>query len=242
MKNESPPKPALDELRQVLKTKFATAHRDYTPRESFVCGVGWIDQVGLEKGCICEISGNESGALSGGAVVLGQMLRHALQERQRFVLIDGADAFDPSILPVFGAEQPVDGLTVPGGYDLDGSFLWARCRGVAEAVKVADMILRDGNLPGTVIDLQHNSVKDIRSIPASSWLRLRSLVEDSGVSCLIMTPVPSINCAAIRFELKSCFTLDDLESPEFIWEKQSFGVPAKSKLMLQREKSIPMAG
>lgn len=228
LKSDLPDNPALSELRQVLKTKFSTAHRDYTPRETIASGIDWIDQVGLEKGCICEISGSGDGAVAGGAVILGQMIQYVVRERQRLVLIDGADAFDPSTLPAF--ETPIPSVTEPPGeFELDSSFLWARCRGVAEAVKVADMILRDGNLPRTVIDLQHNSIKEIRAIPASSWLRLRSLTEDSGVSCVMLTPGPVINCAALRFDLKSHFSLDDLEAPEFTWRHKSLGVVVNRK-------------
>lgn len=224
--------PALAELRQVLKNKFATAHRDYTPRESIRCGIDWIDQIGLEKGSLCEISGN-NGSLAGGAVILGQMLRYIIGERQRLVLIDAVDAFDPSTLPVFGSD-----------YDLDGSLIWARCRGVIEAIKVADMILRDGNLPRTVIDLQHIPPKEIRSIPSSSWLRLRALTEDSGVSCLIMTPNPSINCASMRFEIESRFSLDDLECPEFIWKEKNKGSLGRAHrpATRQTDTEVRMAG
>lgn len=206
-----------------MKEKFATAHRDYTPRETIRCGVDWIDQAGLEKGSLCEISARESSP-AGGAVILGRILQHIIRERQRLVLIDGADAFDPAILPAFGAVIPAESQdAVPQGCDLDGSLIWARCRGVAEAVKVADMMLRDGNLPRTVIDLQNNDLKEIRSIPASSWLRLRSLTEDSGVNCLILTPAPAINCAAMRFEITGRYTLDDLECPEWIWAEKNTG-------------------
>ncbi len=229
-------KPALAELRQVLKDKFATAHRDYTPREKLRCGVDWIDQIGLEKASLCEIS-SQASSPAGGAVILGQMLRYIIQVRERLVLIDGADSFDPSILPVFEGESP-SGMGEPA-YDLDGIFIWARCRHVVEAVKVADMILRDGNLPRTIIDLQLNDAKEIREIPASSWLRLRSLTEDSGVSCVIMTPTPSINCASMRFEIQSQFTLDDLECPEFIWQSKNQGVLAKSHRVSPLEANSP---
>jgi len=234
LNRESATNPALAELRQILKDKFATAHRDYTPRESLRCGVDWIDQIGLEKASLCEIS-SQASSPAGGAVILGQMLRHIIQERQRLVLIDGADSFDPSILPVFEGYSP-HGM---GESDLDGYFIWARCRYVAEAVKVADMILRDGNLPRTIIDLQQNAVKEIREIPASSWLRLRSLAEDSGVSCLIMTPTPSINCASMRFEIQSQFSLDDLECPEFVWKGKNRGSLAKSHRLSPVKADLP---
>lgn len=212
---------ALSELRQTLKDKFAGAHRNLAPRETLAYGVEWLDRAKLEKGAICEISGQQ---FSAGAVLIGQCLRHVLQNGEHLLLIDGADSFDPAILPLFAAAATAEHDMVES---LDRSFAWARCRTVKEAVQVADLILRDGNLPRTLIDLQNNSAKEIQSIPRSSWFRLRSLVEESGTSCLILTPQPMIACAALRFELTGHYQLDDLESPEFDWLQASQGILAR---------------
>lgn len=208
----------LADLRRDLKKQFATAHLPAAPRETFLCGVEWIDAVrpqsqpgGLPTGAICELCSSPAA----GAAVIGQMLRHVLRNGQRLVLIDGADSFDPSAFPLF---------TRPETASLaEGSFLWARCRSAVEAVKVADLILRDGNLPRVILDLQGCAEKEIRAIPSSSWLRLRGLAEESGVSCLAMTPRPLLTCAALRFEAEASFTLDDLDSPESFWSKRLGG-------------------
>ena len=222
---------ALTELRGVLREKFAEAHRSPAPREMILSGVDWIDEGsrggrtgGIPKGGISEVCGS---SMSGGAALIGRMLRYAIGERQRFVLLDGSDSFDPAMFPVFsGAVFPGDGngLDEAGlSGDLSGSFVWARCRGAGETLRVADLILRDGNFPRTVIDLQMTPIREIRAIPRSSWLRLRSLTADSGVSCLVLTPEPVIPCAAIRWELEGRFTLDDLECPEFVWAERAGG-------------------
>lgn len=222
---------ALTELRGVLQDKFAEAHRSPAPREMIRSGVDWIDEEskrggspgrgagGIPKGAISEVCGT---SMSEGAVLIGRMLRYAIGARQRFVLLDGSDSFDPAMFPVFSGDG--NGLDEAGlSGDLSGSFVWARCRGAEETLRVADLILRDGNFPRTVIDLQMTPIREIRAIPRSSWLRLRALTADSGVSCLVLTPEPVIPCAAIRFELAGRLTLDDLECPEFVWGKKTGG-------------------
>ncbi len=225
--NSTVPSPAtIESLRRELKDKFADAHRDCcTPLEMVPSGIDWLDRAvssgggdgsddgGVPRGALCEISGQ---SMAAGALVVAQMLQHTLRERQRLVLIDGADSFDPACLPIFGeAALPGPQGEPPDYCDVDGAFLWARCRRVEEAVQVADMILRDGNLPRTIVDLQHNAAREIRAIPRSSWLRLRSLVEDSGASCVLLTPEPLIACAARRHQLRGPrVELAAIDSPE----------------------------
>lgn len=172
----------------MLKEQFSTAHRDFRPQDQITYGVDWLDAESLLQGKIYELS---SRCFGDGARLIGEILASVFRQQQRLVLIDGSDCFDPSILPVFGDDT----------YNLDGSFAWARCRSVKEAVQIADMILRDGNLPRTVMDLQNNSLKEIRSIPRSNWLRLRALAEDSGVSCLVLTTETVIPNAAGRIDI-----------------------------------------
>ena len=65
-------------------------------------------------------------------------------------MIDGRDTFDPQSQP-------------PGACD---SLLWIRCRAAKDAVRAADLLLRDGNLPLLLIDLEHGSgsLADLRNM------------------------------------------------------------------------------
>lgn len=204
----------LEELRGVLEEKFGEAHRS-RPRETVVWGAEVLDRAAIPRGALCEVTLAPGASPAAGAVVIGQILRHGLKQRRRLVLVDGCDAFDASVLPVFGDESASDAGA--GSVDLDGSFLWARCRGMRDVVPVADVLLRDANLPRVVIDLQGLSMREIRAVPPSNWLRFRALVEQSGTSCLVFTPAPLLRCAAVRVELNGRFTLDDLDSPEAVW-------------------------
>ena len=47
-------------------------------------------------------------------------------------------------------------------------LLWVRCRGAAEAMKAADLILRDGNLPLVLLDLAGNPPAQFWDIPATT--------------------------------------------------------------------------
>ena len=59
------------------------------------------------------------------------LLRHATRERRWSALIDGHDQFDPQSA---------------GSSALSG-LLWIRCHTATEAMRSADLLLRDGNLP-----------------------------------------------------------------------------------------------
>ncbi|MEO0415740.1 MAG: hypothetical protein AAF226_12410 [Verrucomicrobiota bacterium] len=195
---------ALAQLRQQLKGQFAEAHRDYSEKEPCESGIDWLDDGGLFKGGIFEIV---SGPSSSSAGLIGELLQYTLRHRERLVLIDAMDAFDPSTLPLFEQTEQLSGQT----HSLAASFLWLRCRSVEESVKIADLILRDGNLPRVVLDLELANAADLRSIPSSSWYRLRSLTEEAGSTCLSLTSRPTLPCAAIRYQLQGEARIDRLD-------------------------------
>lgn len=153
--------------------------------------VGWpaLDAVageGLPKGDLTELHC----ARHGGALAVAQLLSAA---RHFVALIDGSDSFDltgldPSVL---------------------ARLLWVRCHSAAEAVKAADLLLRDGNLPLVLMNLR--GCADAARVPSQAWYRLQRIVETSGVTLLVLTPRPMIPSARVRVALHGVFTLDDLE-------------------------------
>jgi hypothetical protein len=54
-------------------------------------------------------------------------------------------------------------------------LLWMRCTKALEAVKAADLLLRDGNFPLVIVDLILNSPEELRKIPQTTWYRLQRL-------------------------------------------------------------------
>ena len=107
------------------------------------------------------------------------------------ILIDGSDSFDPAT----------------NGAELCGRLLWVRCTKASEAIKSADLLLRDGNLPLVLMDLQLNESKELNRIPGTTWFRLRNLAEQTAAALVTLTPAPIITSAHQRLHLKQHLTL-----------------------------------
>lgn len=160
---------------------------------AFPTGISQLDGLlggGLPKGAITELV---NGAQSiGGSLALCSIIRNA--HPQWVGLIDGRDSFDPVGL----------------GFDLS-RLLWVRCQEAAEALKAADLLLRDGNLPLILLDLAFNPLSQLRKTPATVWYRLQRLVEHQSTAFLALTPRAMISSAKVRLQLHGNFTLADLE-------------------------------
>jgi hypothetical protein len=134
----------------------------------------------------------------GAGMLIASVVRAAAEKQRHLALIDGADSFDPQSF---------------AGVDTRG-LLWVRCRRrVDHAVKAADLLLRDGNLPLVLLDLQLCAPRDVRSVADSSWYRLRSLAGKTGILLLALTPAPVIPAARIRLELDHTWPLDAIDPP-----------------------------
>src|SRR5262245_47702682 len=126
------PRANIVQLRDLLGQRFPrvrmTVPEKLPARLSFATGLPQMDgllQGGLPKGAITELVSPHGG----GAVVLRRILRIAGQNRQRIALIDGSDGFDPCAL----------------NSELMAGLLWVRCSDATQALKAADLVLRDGN-------------------------------------------------------------------------------------------------
>ena len=195
-------KPAnIIQLRELLAGKFPglrTRAQDLEQcRGNFhPTGLPRLDEVlrgGLAKGGLTEIvSSQQSG---GSTFLMCSILRQAAQEGQLSVFVDGSDSLD-----VTQFEE-----------ELLARLLWIRCRTAAEALKAADLVLRDGNLPLVLLDLAGNSAAEFRDITPTNWYRLQRLVEQTSTICVALTPRTMIAPAEARVRLGSRFSLDALE-------------------------------
>jgi len=178
------------QLRELLAARgLATAAK---PRQCLLAGWPALDHAfgdGLPKGGIAELHCDRHG----GALAVAQLLHAAARARRFVALIDGADGFDPA---------SVDAAAL-------AHLLWVRCRDAAQAVRAADLLLRDGNLPLVLINLR--GCADAARVPGQAWYRLQRIVEQSGAALLALTPRPMIPSARVRVALHAVFTLDDLE-------------------------------
>ena len=82
-----------------------------------------------------------------------------------------------------------------------------RCRKATEAIKSADLLLRDGNLPLVLMDLQLNEAKELNQIPGTTWFRLRNLAEQTAAALIALTPRQIITSAHLRLHLQGTHTL-----------------------------------
>src|SRR4051794_4731362 len=124
------------DLRQLLAERFPQPH--VAPQSRLITGVPTLDAAGgggLPKGAITELTRAQPSA--GTASLVRLLLQMAQRDRTFIALIDGRDSFDPS-----GASA--DSLR---------HLLWVRCTKALDAVKAADLLLRDGNFPLVVLDL-----------------------------------------------------------------------------------------
>lgn len=184
---------SLAALREELAARFPAAAS--VPVRHW--GTGWvaIDEVagGLPYHAVTELCGE---AVSG-ALFLHHVLA-AVQEKRTFAgLVDGGRTFDP------------------GSYDTAAlaRLLVTFCETAEEGLKVTDLLLRDGNLPVVLLDLQALPLRSLGRIPVNTWHRFQRLVEKSGTVLVVMTPQPVVEAARMRIVLRSNWALADLRRP-----------------------------
>lgn len=189
------PNPTIQQLRQQLRDQFPLAHRGAAiPEHAPAITPVFPDAACFPKGGISEIS--PVGSASGMGLILASLLEQesAPGSIPELALIDGRDQFDPrSFAP-----------------HLCARLLWVRCLSPEQSLKAADLLLRDGNLPRVVLDLLGYSSREIATIRAGAWHRLKQWIESSASTLIALTPRPMVPCTAARFGLRSRIDLEHL--------------------------------
>ena len=193
-----PPKAgAIVDLRKLLGERFPQSIIPSASR--LATGLPAIDGAiggGLPKGSITELSSSQVSA--GSALLLYALLQNAQRDGYFLALVDGRDSFDPSTLGGLGNRRL-------------RNLLWVRCTKALDAVKAADLLLRDGNFPLVVLDLVLNASAELRKIPQTSWYRLQRLVETAPTAFLVLTRASIISSAQLKLSLDNAWRLTDLE-------------------------------
>lgn len=192
------------QLRELLREKFPgvrlTAERpDDKSVAVWPTGLPQIDepfQGGLPKGGITELICADR--TSGSALLLAATLRRASEANQIIVLIDGQDSFDPAAFPNETLRH----------------LLWVRCRDAEQALKAADFVLRDANLPFAVLDLGLNPPAQLRKVAATTWYRFQRIVEQTSTTLLVITPQKLVSGADARLVLRNRFGFESLDQSE----------------------------
>jgi hypothetical protein len=182
-------------FKDLLSERFPEAHAVKLPSPTLSTGLACLDAAGMMAGSICEIVSTH---VSSGAGLLRVALLTGEKEtsRQPAALVDAADAFDPASVPQEALEQ----------------LLWLRCRNVDQAMQAADLLLRDGNIPRVLLDMQWCVAREVRQVPAPVWHRLRILAEKSGATLCAFTPFQTVPCAKSRLLLEQPQILEAMDT------------------------------
>ena len=160
-------------------------------------GVETVDQAldgGLTPGVIVELVCPAKSV--GGSSLMLAMLRHLAGAGRWSALIDGRDTFDPQ----------------NAGATVLAHLLWIRCRKAEEALRAADLLLRDGNLPLVFLDLRDNSPAELRKTPGTTWYRFQRMLEPTALALLVLTPRALVPCAQARLQLSSSLGIEALDA------------------------------
>src|SRR5437667_5478147 len=195
----SAPGSSVVDLRNLLAERFP--HAPPSAETRLITGLSFLDQTiggGLPKGAITELISPQVSA--GSASLIHALLHAAQRDRYFLMLIDGRDSFDP---------QPLGNACLR-------HLLWVRCNKVFEAIKAADLLLRDGNFPLVIVDLVLNPPEELRKIPQTSWYRLQRLVEATSTAGLILTRQGMVSSAQLKIVLENSWTMESFEKEDAV--------------------------
>lgn len=163
-----------------------------TDRDTLGTGIDHFDRAlggGLSTGVLCEFVASTPS--SGGQTVLLHLLEGARKERRFAALVDGANAFDPQTAPPALIEH----------------LMWVRCGSVEQALRAADILLRDENLGMVIVDLRDCAGWALKRTRSTAWYRLQRLVGRWEGTLVVFTPRPMIPSAQIRVALAGRLTV-----------------------------------
>ena len=187
------------DLRKLLAERFP--HPAFPRATRLFTGLPFVDQPaggGLPRSAITELISPRISA--GSASLIQALIRGAYRDNYFLALIDGRDSFDPCGLENISLRY----------------LLWVRCSKAFEAVKAADLLLRDGNFPLVIVDLVLNAPEELRKIRQTTWYRLQRLVELIPTACLVLTRYEMVGSAQLKLVLENSWNLETLEKQDAI--------------------------
>ncbi len=178
---------SLAAFRETLRERFPEAVR--APERFWKTGWAALDAAGgLKQGAITELCS----APAQGGLFLDRMLAAISRTRSFAALVDCGGTFDP------GSQEPT---AFP-------RLLAILCATAQQGLQTTDLLLRDGNLPLILLDLQASSLRSLGRIPANTWHRFQRLAEKSGAVLVVLTPQPLVEAARVRITMDRRWTLE----------------------------------
>lgn len=160
------PSSKIIELRQVLAQRFP---QELPPPSSLLAtGIESLDRPldgGLRRGSITQLVAPLPSC--GSASLLHDLIESMQASSQFIALIDGKNSFEP--------------------LDVANLLLWIRCDNVSQAIRATDLIIRDGNIVLSILDLKQNEAHELRKVPATAWYRLQRVTAEIGTTLLLIT-------------------------------------------------------
>jgi hypothetical protein len=197
------------DLRNLLAERFP--HPLLTTATRLITGLPFLDEPiggGLPRGAITELispARSDTHSVAGGprpsagsASLIHALISFAYRDNYFLALIDGRDSFDASILNNAWLQH----------------LLWVRCSKASEAIKAADLLLRDGNFPLVIVDLVLNAPEELRKIPQTNWYRLQRLVETIPTACLVLTRYEMVASAQLKLVLENSWDIPTFETQD----------------------------
>src|ERR1700693_1779263 len=177
---------AIIDLRKALAERFPQRSQPVTT--FFPTSLQFLDVItggGFPKSAITELISPRASA--GSASLIHALLRSAQRDQYFVALIDGSDSFDPCSSDNSALQH----------------LLWTRGGKASDAVRAADLLLRDGNFPLVIVDLVLNAPEELRKIPHPSWYRLQRLAEAVPSACLIINRQSMVSSAQLKIVLEN---------------------------------------
>ena len=182
------------DLRKLLAERFPHAPAAPATRLVTLPVLDESTEGGLPRGAITELISPRTSA--GSASFIHALLHAAHRDNYFLALIDGHDSFDPCALNNASMRH----------------LLWVRCSRASEAIKAADLLLRDANFPLVIADLVLNSPEELRKIPQTNWYRLQRLVELIPTACLVLSRYEMVGSAQLKLVLENSWNLETFDT------------------------------
>jgi recombination protein RecA len=157
---------------------------------------------GLPRGQLSELAGPAS---SGRTTVLMQLMAASTSRGEIVALVDASDCLDVASAAAAGvdldrvlwirgstvASRPGERLVRRSAQREGGSGPGDAAGHVVErAVKALNLVLQAGGFSIVALDLGDVSLREIKSLPYTTWLRVQRAIEGSDTACVLLVPEP----------------------------------------------------